>query len=136
MSFIGISKALDSHLSLMSRLPSVAWENSDFTPTVGELYLVAQNLQGDTYQDGIGISSQDITTGVYQIDINAPAEQGKFEAIEMADLIANQFKNGTIITLDSINVRIKRTSRGAATTENGFYTMPVFINYYAYTEAR
>ena len=135
--FLDISAALDAHLNTMVGLPPVAWENRSYTPVVGTLYVRPTNLQGVTVASSQSASKgQDVTIGVYQIDVFAEAGEGKNDAVTMADTIADQFKMDTELTYNSRLVRVASVSRGAANTDDGWYQIPVEVVYNAYSARR
>ena len=135
--FLDISAALDAHLNTMVGLPPVAWENRSYTPVVGTLYVRPTNLQGVTIASSQSASKgQDVTIGVYQIDVFAEAGEGKNDAVTMADTIADQFKMDTELTYNSRLVRVASVSRGTANTADGWYQIPVEIVYNAYSARR
>ena len=134
--FLSISAALDGHLNGMASVPPVAWSNTDYTPVIGTLYLRPTLLPGDTVGATISATGTDEHIGLYQVDIFAPAGAGKNAAIVMADLIADRFKPVTELTHSTVIVRSVRVSREAATTENGWYRMPVVIQYLSFTTKR
>lgn len=131
--FLDISAALDSRLNTMVGLPPVAWENKDYTPVLGTLYLRPTNLQGGTPAI---TAAQDITTGIYQVDVFAESGQGKNAAVVMADTIAAHFKTDTELTYNGRLVRVRQVNRGTAFNSNGWYQLPVEIVYDAYTARR
>ena len=130
--FVDISAALDKHLNDLSGKPPVAWENSGYEPVKGALYLRATNLQGDTFAE----TEQDRTDGIYQIDIIAPADEGKAEATAMADTLADRFKQDTEITYNGQIVTIKTVSRRNGFNEDGWYSIIIEAVYYSYTARR
>lgn len=134
--FYDISAALDTQLNAMSGLPPVAWENDSYIPVVGTLYLRATHIPADSLAATIGSSGIDDNIGVYQIDVFAPADEGKYEAWIMADNIANQFKRDTDLLYNGRTVRITRASIGNANVSGGWYQIPVVIVYQSYTAQR
>ncbi len=134
--FLDISAALDGQLNTMPSLPPVAWENKTYEPILGTLYLRATNIQGDTTQGSLGTNGEDLTIGVYQVDVFAPAGEGKNEALVMADNIANHFKRGTDLTYNSRVVTVTSAQRGPTNQADGWFQIPVEIIYRAYTQAR
>jgi len=132
--FLDISAALDNHLNNMVSLPSVAWPNKSFTPSVGTIYIRPTQLTGDstptTYTD-------DQNIGIYQIDIFVEAGQGKAEIQEMADLIADRFKPDTQMAYNGVTVEVKTVSQKPAINNNdGWYSMMIEIVYYSFTTRR
>ena len=90
--FTDISAALDARTNSLS-LPT-AWENLEFTPTTGVLFLRPTLMPAYTEQAGLGANGLDEHGGIYQIDIIAPSANGKGTATIKADVIADHFKRG------------------------------------------
>lgn len=134
--FFDISAALDYQLNTMSSLPPVAWENKKYTPTQGTLFLRPVVLSGSTTTATLGDSGEDLSQGIYQVDVIAPASKGKNAAIVMADNIANHFKRGTVLTYNSRVVRVVNVQRRPAIIDGGWYQIPVEIIYKSYTQPR
>lgn len=130
--FADISAALDGHLNAMS-LPT-AWENNEYTPTIGELYLRPTLLPAST--EPSSYESSDEHSGVYQIDVIAPMGGGKGQALTQADLIADQFKSRQTITYNGVNVYLQSTSRLRSARDDGWYIVPISVTYRAYTTPR
>ena len=135
--FLDISGALDTRLDNLVGKPPIAWENKGYEPVKGTLYARPSILPGETVQASLGDTGQDMTVGVYQVDIFAKAGKGKNEAVVMADLIANWFKRGTVLTYNSRKVRIRNVSRKAGINNaGGWFQIPIEIAFISYTEAR
>ena len=135
--FKDISAALDRNLNDMAGKPPIDWENQGYEPANGTLYVRPTIIPGDTVQASLGDAGQDVQVGVYQVDIFAKAGEGKNDALAMADLIADQFKRGTVLIYNTRNVRIQSASRlVAANTTDGWFQLSVQINYISFTEAR
>jgi hypothetical protein len=130
--FADISSALDSHLNDMA-LPT-AWENNNFTPTQDQLYVRPTLLPGNTEQSSFNSSDEHL--GIYQVDVIAPANKGKGEALIQADLIADQFKSRQILTYNGVKVYLTAVSRGNGTVSDGWYILPITAAYRAYTAPR
>jgi len=138
MSVFGdLDKMLVAHLNSMVGLPSVAWENKDFDPVHGNIYLRPTLLAGEVYQASLGENGTDGNLGIYQIDIFIESGKGRSEAVNMADIISNHFKRGTYLTYNGRTLRTKNVSRRVGTNNgDGWYQIPVIINYIAFTTAR
>ena len=133
--FRDISAALDKHLNEMDGLPDVAWENANYEPVIGSTFVRPTNIQGDTIQTSLGTNGNDETEGLYQVDVFTSSNTGKGAAIELADLIGDRFKRGQYLTYNGVNVRIKQTSRGVGINSDGWYQIPVNIQYLSITAA-
>lgn len=132
--FLNISAALNKNLNDMVGKPSIAWENKNFTPVDGELYLLPMNQQGDTVAV---TATQDETIGVYSIGIFSKAGEGNNESLVMADKLADQFKQDKVMTYGSQDVRVRNVSRTLFNTDsNGWLHMTVDVTYYAHSNRR
>lgn len=136
--FTDISAALDVNLNVYAAANSVsvAWENIDFTPTAGTLFVRPTLLPADSVQSGLGATGIDNNLGIYQIDVIAPLDKGKFAATSNADLIGQQFKRGTILTYNGLTVTLSKTSRGSGIRDGGWFIIPVFVTYQSFTQPR
>ena len=132
--FLNISSSLDKHLNDMVGKPSVAWENKEFKPVNGELWIRPTNIQGDS----LAITTdQDETIGIYQVDIFAPSNNGKYDALVMADKIASQFKQDASMSYNGQAVRIRNVSRRTiSNNDDGWLHIAVEITYYAFSDKR
>jgi hypothetical protein len=139
--FLDISAALDARLATMASLPPVAWENDEYKPVKGTLYIQQTHLPGDTVGGTLGnqaAGGKDFHTGIYFLNIFAPAgdDTGKNTAYVMADNIANHFKPVTELTYNARLVRCVTVSRGAAITSDGWYQVPVRVQYQSFALKR
>lgn len=136
--YAGISGALDSRLNSMSGLPPVAWENRRYEPVQGTLYLRTTLLPGSTTQASLGTSGLDVSLGIYQIDVIAPINENKAEALAMADDIADQFNRGLDLTYSGITVTILNVSRrsGFKSQNEAWWVVPVEVSYRSFTSPR
>lgn len=134
--FKDISAALSGRLSTLPELPSVSWQNRDFTPTTGVLFLRETLLPGGTFQSELGLAGRDVTSGVYQVDVFSPIGGGKGAAIDKADAIADHFARSTVLTYNSINVRLLGNSLGVAAFDGAWWIVPVNIRYQSYLAPR
>jgi len=108
-----------------------AWPNSGFIPTGA--HIRPAFLPGDTIPAAIGATAQDVTNGVYQIDILDPKGGGR---TQIADAIADIYSRGSQLASGSVIIRIRSTSIGAGQFEGEYYRTPIIINWQTYTEAR
>ena len=132
--FANIRCALDPHLDVMVGRPSAGWDNKKITPKSSAVYLGTVNMQGDT----VAVTSlQDETVGVYEIEIFAPANEGKEEITKMADTVADRFKQDSSLTYLLQEVRVRNVKRGASRPSvDGWVTLSVDVIYYAFSDKR
>lgn len=123
-----IAAALDGRLNTLGSDP-IAWENLDFTPTIGTLYLRPNISPATTDNVGMADASSDDHAGFYQVSVFAPSGTGKFAATTKADEIETHFKRGTELTFNGIIVRVTGVSRSSGARDGSWFTIPVTINY-------
>lgn len=129
-----LSRALDGHLNLMSALPAIAWPNTSFKPTVGELWLRPTILPAESFPASIGIYGTNRLSGVYQIDIFSPLDAGRRPSVQMVDDIIEHFSRGLTIEVDNLVVHIEESWPSASNAEETWYHTPVNVNWYSYSE--
>lgn len=133
--FIDINAALETKLSTISGSPDIAWENIEYTPTNGTLFLRPTNIPGDV-DSYPGVSGLDMHIGIFQVDVFTDAGISPTVGLQWADTVADLFKAGTEMTYNSRTVKTTRVSRRAAIQEGGWYQIPVEITYLSFTTAR
>lgn len=135
MSFNNISIALNQRLQsyAAANSRSVAWENKNYTPTLGTMYLRPTVLSADTALVGMANSDSTDHAGIFQIDVIAPINQAKAIALAEADAVSNYFSRGLSVTYDGVSVKIGSKSIGVGVREDAWYVVPVFINYQTFT---
>lgn len=126
-----ILAALLSHLSGLTLTPamSLAWPDIDFEPPA-QGYLRATLVPNTVEQVTLGTNGKNRHRGLFQVDVFWKRNAGEIVPREKADLVAAQFKRGTVLTSGGLNIRINRPPRVAQTLESGPYTQtPVLISY-------
>jgi hypothetical protein len=131
--FNDIQGALRTQLSTLPSSPPIAWENTNYKPNATTLYLRATALPGDTVQACLGDSGRDEHVGIFQVDVFIPDNKGR---TDWPDQIADHFKRGTVLTQNTVSVRITTVSINTAFKDEDFYIVPVSINYQTFTTAR
>ena len=133
MSHRKISAALSTHLTTLSGLPPVAWENAPFKPVSGALYLRENYLPGDTVAVGMENSSSDDATGIYQVTVVAELDSYKLIAQTMAESITSHFARGTNLNYESQKVMITTVDSNAGSIDGGWYNIPVSITWRSFS---
>jgi hypothetical protein len=131
--FADIQGALRAQLNTLPNKPPIAWENVDYNPNSGTLFLRATGLPGETVQLCLGDNGLDDHIGIFQVDVFIPDGKGRST---WPDQIADHFKRGTILTLNEVDVRITSVSIEAADKDENFFIVPVSISYRVQTQAR
>ena len=110
---------------------SVAWENKNFTPTVGTRWYRATFLPGISVAAAIGDGAQNRHVGVFQVDVIDQKDTGDMLAQTEAERIITCYKRGTVLTYSGVSVRVERSYRLAANQEDEWFVIPVIIEYRA-----
>ena len=128
-----IRQILESQLkvvcdSLSPKLP-VAFQNVSFTPKVGVPYAQCYILPAKTEDPSIG-DKHSRKTGIFQVSLNFPVNEGSTKIEATKDSIENFFyrgrsfeKNGKWLNVDST------PSSTSASVQNGWYVMHISIDY-------
>jgi len=132
--FLDISAALDTNLNTFASANSipVAWENINYKPVVGTLYLRPTLLPADTDPIGLSYVSALDHLGIYQIDVISPIDVGKSAAVTKADLLVAAFPRSNL-TYNGKIVTIKSASRSTGNRDGAWYIVSVIINYQSIT---
>lgn len=134
--FLDISAALNGRLNTLTGSTPVAWENYPYEPAQGTMYLRPTLIPDDTETATMGTNGTDEHSGVFQIDVMAPAGGGRGAAYVKADSIADHFKRETELTYNGRLVRCLNVSINTATQDNGWFMLPVRVDYLSYTDKR
>ncbi|MFW0776297.1 MAG: phage tail terminator-like protein [Rickettsiales bacterium] len=129
--FNDIQAALDTQLATISGSPDIAWEHTVSSPD-GD-YIRPTFLPGETVQACRGDDGQDLTNGIYQVDVFKVRGTGRSQ---QPDVIATLFKRGTYLTYNGITVRIVSSSIERSTDEENYTITPVSIRWQVFTPPR
>lgn len=129
-----INTALSSRLAAFQTAgsPPVAWENAEYTPVHGTLYLRENFLPNIKDQVGLEDSSTDDYEGIYQVTVVDWRGNRRFDAQEQARLISLHFPRGAEYTYNGVKVRITSSSSAVASTENDNYQIPINVQWRAF----
>lgn len=130
-----IREALESRLNTWAAAQSpavpVAWQNKDYTPTIGVRYVRAYLLSGDAQNPIFGAQHRRLV-GLMQVDVVAPTGTGMAASEALAESLCAQFKRGTTLTQDGLTVVMDASpSIGPTLIEEGWVVLPVSIRYRA-----
>jgi hypothetical protein len=129
MSDKAIAAALASRLAELGY--PVAWENSNFTPPPGEVYLAEALLPGNRLSIGVARTSSDEYAGIYQVTICAPLGGTKGPGLEAVECVLSAFVKADPLTCGETTVTVLRSQREAAFTSGDRWQIPISIYYRA-----
>lgn len=112
-------------------VPPVAWENAEYTPVEGTLYLRESFLPNIKDAVGVAHTSADDYEGLYQVSVMDGRGDRRFDAQEQARLISLHFPRGAEYTYNGVTVKITGTRLASAITGDGWYQIPVTISWRA-----
>lgn len=128
-----IAAALAGRLGIWADAESiaVAWENVPFTPPSDAIYLAVHDMPATPRTLDLGLRCR-VYSGVYQINVVAPAGTGRSAVVALARLVAELFPEGEEINGSGFTCWID----GAPGIFRGIpgpvsYTVPVSLNYRA-----
>lgn len=126
-----IRRALEKRLAAMSPALATAYENVEFTPTVGTPYQ-SVNLLPAQPEDAVHGSSIYFERGVFQITLRYPIGTGPAAAEARAQLVRQQFKRGTSMTESGITVLVVGTPVVAPPMSvDDRYCIPISVRFQA-----
>lgn len=130
MSTANIRAALATRLNTLG-LPT-AWENSNFKPTAGQVYVAEALLPNETLSVGVSSTSADNFGGIYQVLVYAPAGATKGAAVAVAEQVVGAFPKGASLTYSGVTVRVLRVSQAPSLMSGDRYVIPVSVTYRAF----
>jgi len=127
-----IRAALETNLSSVSGLPSVGWENVQFSPTTGTPYVKPRLIPTRREPAVRGTNPQMFYQGIYRVECYVPEDQGPSAGDELADKIIDAFEAATDVSYSGTIVSIRYAEREMADIDGPFYMIPVNIGWYIY----
>ena len=132
-----IRAALETHLSNVSGIPSVAYENVSFEPQTGTSFLQAMFLPTERRPAVRGLNPQQRYQGVFSILVHTPEGKGPKEADDYANTLLEAFEATTDISftnsdLETINVSLDYAERQQGILDSPWYYVRVDIGWYIF----
>jgi hypothetical protein len=127
-----IASALNKHLELLTPSLPIAWENTKYTPTAGQPYLISWHLPGETDTITLGPNGVNGYSGLLQVDCMFPLQKGSRSAKVKAGLVCTHFKRGTLITFNAVTVRMLKAFPHPAQIDGDYYKVSVSAVYESY----
>ena len=132
-----IRAALETHLSNISGIPSLAYENVSFEPQTGTSFLQVMFLPTERRPAVRGLNPQQRYQGVFSILVHTPEGKGPKEADDYANTLLEAFEATTDISftdsdLETINVSLDYAERQQGILDSPWYYVRVDIGWYIY----
>lgn len=129
MSDQAINSALSTRLQSLG-LPT--WfENANFTPTSGVLYLAEAFLPRQTDYRTLEATGTKDYGGVYQVAVMAPRGATKGAGMTAAKQVQDHFPRGLFLTHSGVTVIVYGSYQSTAIVQGDRWMIPVSINYRA-----
>ena len=127
-----IRAALETTLSSVTDVPSVGWENVQFSPTTGQPYVKPRLIPTRREPAVRGTNPQMFYQGVFRVECYVPEDNGPSAGDDLADKIIDAFEATTDVSQGSTIVSIRYAEREMAEIDGPFYMIPVNIGWYIY----
>ena len=132
--FSDIPTGLENHLNTMTNLPAdIVWENTNFTPTPDQAFLRVSTQPATPTRTSIGIDGLNTQTGIFLINSFYGKGSGRSVQNTFLSELVDHFKSGTVITENSVEIRIESVGPQPAIEEDAWFHVPVQVTYIAYT---
>lgn len=127
-----IRSALEVKLASITDVPSIGWENLQFSPTTGQPYLKPRLIPTRREPAVRGVDPQMYYQGVFRIECYVPEGSGPSAGDDLADKIMEAFEATTDVSQAGTIVSIRYAEREQADIDGPFYMIPVNIGWYLY----
>jgi hypothetical protein len=127
-----IRAALEVKLSTVTDIPSIGWENAQFSPTTGQPYVKPRLIPTRREPAVRGTNPQMYYQGLFRIECYVPEGVGPSAGDDLADKIMEAFEATTDVSQGSTIVSIRYAEREQAEIDGPFYMIPVNIGWYIY----
>ncbi len=127
-----IRAALETHLSSISGLPDIAYENVPYEPTTGQSFIRVAYMPVTRRPAVRGLNPQQRYDGIFAINCYAPEGQGPAAADTLAKNVMEAFEATTKLTSGGLTVFIDYAERQQGLTDSPWFLVPVSVGWYAY----
>lgn len=126
-----IQSALNTTLALAFPTMPIAWENAEYTPTVGTAYFRVWLLPAKTDTSTLGSNPWRVRTGIFQVSIFYPPLIGfGIPKGKAAEVVAAFLAEPRRLTYNTLSILILDAWPSSGNNdENGWYHIPVNIKY-------
>ena len=120
-----IRSALEVKLASITDVPSIGWENLQFSPTTGQPYLKPRLIPTRREPAVRGVDPQMYYQGIFRIECYVPEGSGPSAGDDLADKIMEAFEATTDVSQAGTIVSIRYAEREQADIDGPFYMIPV-----------
>lgn len=127
-----IRRVLETTLSGVVGIPSIAWENISFSPSTTSPYVKPRFAPTVREPAVRGLNPQMYYQGVFVVDVCVPEGVGPAVGDDLADTIIDAFDAPNDLTVNGISITIRYAERELGTIEGAYYTIPVNVGWLIY----
>jgi hypothetical protein len=131
-----IRAALETHLSTISGLPDIAYENVPYEPTTGQSFIRVAYMPTLRRPAVRGLNPQQEYRGLLALNVYAPEGSGPAVCEDIVEKLLEGFGATTDITYndgsDDYAVCIDYAERSIGMTDAPWYLIPVNIGWFIY----
>lgn len=131
-----IRAALETHLSTISGLPDIAYENVPYEPTTGQSFIRVAYMPTVRRPAVRGRNPQQEYRGLLALNVYAPEGSGPAVCEDLVEKLLEGFEATTDITYndgsDDYAVCIDYAERSIGITDAPWYLIPVNIGWFIY----
>lgn len=127
-----IRRVLETTLSGVVGIPSIAWENVSFSPSTTSPYVKPRFAPTVREPAVRGLNPQMYYQGVFVIEVCVPEGVGPGVGDDLADSIITAFDAPNDLTVNGVSVTIRYAERELGTIEGAYYCIPVNIGWHIY----
>jgi len=131
-----IRAALETHLSTISGLPDIAYENVPYEPTTGQSFIRVAYMPTVRRPAVRGLNPQQEYRGLLALNVYAPEGSGPAVCEDIVEKLLEGFEATTDITYndgsDDYAVCIDYAERSIGITDAPWYLIPVNIGWFIY----
>jgi hypothetical protein len=127
-----IAEGLFKRLSALTPALPIAWPNRSFTPPSDGKYLRVSDLPLPTRGMSLTNDGTNEYSGLLQVDVMWPLNDGEQPATEAAGAVIAHFKRGTRMDNGGIRIDCVTAYRSPALRDDPRWQVPVTVSYRAY----
>lgn len=125
---------LNTRLNVYTPALNIAWENVSFTPATNTTHVRVNFVPVESVATARFKTSLVLETGLYQIDVYGPQDQGTSTVDTLVEGLRAHFNRGRTLTDSSNNkVHIRNTPKiTQGRREGGFYRVTITVDWFAH----
>jgi len=127
-----IRATLEKRLADTIGVPSIAWENVNFTPTTGTPYIKPMFQPTSRRPAVMGLNPQQRIQGIFTILCYYPENAGPGASQSLVDTLVDRFDATTDVTLSGTTVSLDYAEQNPSYSNAPWYVTPVTVGWYIY----